>query len=170
MKRQTFEGIHKYLSFLIRRPSSAFNLKPRRFMWTYSNAASLFSGKRTMFRPGRDARLNMFGWKPEEEERSKNPIITPRETTENNFSWMILKPILKVINNQGERMLKIIVIIFVGDLVICLLFAVVFLLLLFLLKTQEQQQKTIINHFIYFATYAHEKSVRHSSELVTGAF
>lgn len=144
------ESTNKYLSFLIRRPSSAF------LRWKFDASCEIIQMLLHFFLgnarcSGRAGLLRVSTCSGENQRRKtkQNPIITPRKTTENNFfSWMILKPILKVINNHGERMLKIIVIIFVGDLVICLLLC--FLLLLFLLKTEEQQQKNNHQSFYLF--------------------
>lgn len=137
-------GIHKYLSFLIRRPSSGLfmldSLRASRDAQNYSNAASLFSGKRPEL-----SWLNMF-WR---KGQRKIFIITLGTQPALIFLWMILKPILKVINNQNVKNYCY---------YICWRSCYVFCRFHFCLKTQRTETKTIINHFIYLATYAHEKT------------
>lgn len=117
-----------------------------------------------MFRPGwAAARLNMFGRKPEEEDQTKSHNHSKKNNRKQFFFVNDIKANLE--SHKQPRRENVENYCYYICWRSCYMFAVcccVFYFFYFSLRQKNSNKKTIINHFIYFATYAHEKSVRHS--------
>lgn len=130
-------GIHKYLSFVIRRPSSASKV-PKKL---------LFKCCFTFFRETSSG----IGFEHDQQHHHRNHHEKKHFW---RFPQMILKPISKVINNR--RNVKNYCYYIRSNISLCACRWFFFCFVFILRQRAAANKKAIINHFIYLATYAHE--------------